>query len=149
MLRSFAQSRGGSRLPELLNAAFNPTIVFDQTAIPTYKRSPLPEGLNDSYLHQELAKLYLFTQGHPRRAAKLTPRKEQMILAQILSYLHPGEAEILVAVLTKSLTQCVPGLTAGIAKDAFPNLPYEVSPSKAKKDKAPHASSKKHSAVAG
>jgi hypothetical protein len=138
ILRNFAMSRGGSRLPEFLNAAFNPAVKFDITRIPNYKPSPLPEGLNDTYLHQELAKIHLFIENHPRRAAKLTEKKEQSILTQILSYLHKDEAAILVALLQKSVSSQVRGLTASVAKEAFPTLPFEVPtniPQKKKKSK--------------
>lgn len=127
ILRDFSISRGGSRLFTFLDAAFNPAIKFDVTKIPNYTPSPLPEGLNDAYLHQELSKLYLFIENHPRRAAKLTERKEQSILAQVLSYLHPGEAKLLVALLQKKVSEQVRGLTPALAKEAFPQLPFEIS----------------------
>lgn len=127
ILRNFALSRGGSRLPEFLNMAFNPAVKFDITKVPDYKPSPLPEGLNDSYLHQELAKIYLFIEGHPRRVTKLPEKKEQSILTQILCYLHPEEAKIFIALVQKKLSECVPGLTASLAKEAFPTLPYVLS----------------------
>lgn len=126
ILRNFSLSRGGSRLPEFLNAAFNPAVKFDVSKIPTYTPSPLPEGLNDTYLHQELAKLYLFIEGHPRRATKLPEKKEQTILTQILSYLHKDEADLFAALLQKKVSEKVRGLTARVAKEAFPGLPFEV-----------------------
>lgn len=126
ILRNFAMSRGGSRLPEFLNAAFNPAVKFDISQIPNYKPSVLPAGINDSYLHGELARLYIFIDGHPRRAGKLTPKKEQSILTQILSYLHKDEAAIFSALLQKKVSEHVHGLTARIAKEAFPTLPFEV-----------------------
>lgn len=126
ILRTFSMSRGGSRLPEFLNAAFNPAVKFDITKVPVYTPSSLPAGLNDTYLHQELGKLYLFVEGHPRRVAKLTEKKEQTILTQILSYLHSEEAKILSALLQKKIPECVNGLTAAMAKEAFPTLPFEL-----------------------
>lgn len=126
ILRNFAMSRGGSRLPEFLNAAFNPAVKFDITKIPDYKPSPLPAGLNDTYMHAELSKLYLFIEGHPRRAGKLIEKKEQSILTQILSYLHAEEARLFVALLEKKVPQHVRGLTASLAKEAFPTLPFDV-----------------------
>lgn len=126
ILRNFSMSRGGSRLIMFLDAAFNPNIKFDITKIPTYKPSPLPAGLNDSYLHQELQKLYLFIENNPRRASKLPEKKEQSILAQILSYLHEEEAQLLIALLQKRVSQHVRGLTASLAKEAFPTLPFDV-----------------------
>lgn len=138
ILRNFAMARGGSRLTHFLNAAFNPAVKFDITKVPTYKPSNLPEGLNDSYLHQELSKLYLFIEGHPRRATKLPEKKEQSILTQILCYLHPEEAQILTSLLTKTVASQVKGLTAKLAKEAFPQLPYaiteESTPETSKKD---------------
>lgn len=143
ILRNFAMARGGSRLPEFLNAAFNPAIKFDITKIPTFTPSPNPEGLNDAYLHQELAKLYLFIEGHPRRVTKLPEKKEQTILTQILSYLHKDEADLFSALLQKKVSERVRGLTAHVAKEAFPTLPFEVAggsdvPKKKKKVSVKH-----------
>ena len=126
VLQQFTMTRGGSRLPEFFNNAFNPGVVFDISGVPSYKASNLPEGLNDSYLHQELPKLYIFITGHPRRKAKLTLKKEQAILAQTLSYLHAAEAKILVAMIEKKLPALVPGMTAKVAKEAFPGLPFTL-----------------------
>lgn len=147
ILRNFSMERGGSRLPEFLNAAFNPMVKFDISKIPTYKPSDLPAGLNDTYLHQELSKLYLFIEGHPRRVTKLPEKKEQSILTQILCYLHQDEAKILTSLLTKSLSTHVKGLTATLAKEAFPNLPYTVNEPESsvsgKKDKKSRGTNKK------
>lgn len=126
ILRNFAMSRGGSRLPEFLNAAFNPTVKFDISQIPKYKPSLMPAGMNDTYLHGELSRLYIFIDGHPRRISKLTEKKEQTILTQILSYLHPEEAKILCALLQKKVPECIHGLTASVAKEAFPTLPFDL-----------------------
>lgn len=131
ILRTFALSRGGSRLPEFLNLAFNPQVVFDVSTIPVYKPSVLPEGLNDAYLHQELGKLYLFIQDHPRRVKKLPEKKEQMILRQILSYLHASEAAVLVALFQKKISTHVSGLTASLSKEAFPQLPFVIEEKRA------------------
>jgi hypothetical protein len=145
ILRNFAMSRGGSRLPEFLNMAFNPAVKFDITKVPDYKPSPLPEGMNDTYLHQELGKIYLFIEGHPRRVSKLPEKKEQSILTQILCYLHPGEAKIFKSLLEKKLPDCVKGLTASLAKEAFPTLPYTLTsePTPTPKEKKKRGAHKK------
>lgn len=113
---------GSLQFKEMLNFVFNPGIKFDITEIPEYKVSPLPEGLNDLYLHQVIPRLYVFIPVHTKYKTKLQPRRAQGILIQFLEGLHKDEAKILEKIVTKKLD--VKFLTAKCAKDAFPDLPY-------------------------
>jgi hypothetical protein len=106
---------------ELLNYAFNPKIQFDISGIPTYKPSVMPAGLNDTYLYLEVNKLYLFIPVHKKYYVKLPPKKEQAILSNVLSKLHPEEAKILIAIMQKKLK--IDGLTVKLVKEAFPDIP--------------------------
>jgi len=109
---------------EFLNYAFNPRIKFDLHAIPTYKPSVDPAGLSITSLNNEMRRLYIFIQGHPKRTGKLDPKKEARILYALLISLHADEAKLLVGLLQKNLG--VKYLTAKLVKEAFPGMPFEV-----------------------
>lgn len=110
---------------EFLNYAFNPKVRFDIAQIPDYKPSTAPAGLNYTTLNNEMRRLYIFIVGHPRRTAKLNPRKEKQILNALLGSLHKDEAELLVKLFRRMLD--IKSLTAKIVKEAFPAIPFEVS----------------------
>lgn len=109
---------------EFLNYAFNPRINFEITKIPDYKPAPEPAGLNYMNLSNEMRRLYIFIIGHPKRSAKLDPRKEERILSALLGSLHKDEAALLVGLFQKKLG--VKYLTAKLVKEAFPTMPFEV-----------------------
>jgi len=109
---------------EFLNYVFNPKIKFDIMEIPSYRPSPQPAGLCFSTLSNEIRRLYIFIEGHPKRAAKLDAKKEQRILVALLESIHKGEAELLVKCFNKDLD--VRYLTARLVKEAFPEIPFVV-----------------------
>lgn len=121
ILRSFSATRHGSRLPYFLFLSLSPKIKFDIEKYPEYKPSKLAPGMNDTYIHNELSKVYLFIDHHPRRIHKLTQKREQAILTQIFESLHADEAVIFKAMMTKTLSNIVKGLTPSFAKEIFPN----------------------------
>lgn len=113
---------------EFLNYAFNPNIKFEVSKIPAYKPSIDPAGLTISTLGNEMRRLYIFIQGHPKRTAKLDPKKEERLLYTLLISLHKDEAALLVGLINKNLG--IKYLTANIVKEAFPQMPWTVETTK-------------------
>jgi hypothetical protein len=111
---------------EFLNYAFNPKIMFDITEIPTYTPSTDPAGLSITSLSNEMRRLYVYIQGHPKRTVKLDPKREKRLLSILLSTLHKDEADLLVKLFHKKLE--IRYLSARIVKEAFPTLPFTVEP---------------------
>jgi len=109
---------------EFLNYAFNPKIHFDITQIPDYKPAVEPAGICYSNLSNEMRRLYIFIVGHPKRTAKLDPRKEARILNALLGSIHKEEAALLVKCFKKDLD--IRYLTPSLVKEAFPTLPFEL-----------------------
>ena len=107
------------RFREFLWYLFSPDVKFD-VEIPNYKPSSEPAGLNMSYLHMEITKLYRFIENHPKRPAGLFGKKQQNLFIGILESLHKDEAEILVKLTSKDLK--VKYLTENIVKEAFPGI---------------------------
>lgn len=107
---------------EFLNYAFNPKIVFDIGTIPTWKPAVEPAGLCYSTLTNEMRRLYIFIEGHPKRTAKLDAKKEARILYTLLSSIHKDEAILLAKCLKKDLA--IPYLTALLVAEAFPTMPF-------------------------
>ena len=116
------QKYGTFNFKEFLNYAFNPRIKFDVKGIPPYKPSIMPVGLSESYLHHEVRKLYMFIPVHSKYRAKLNEHREQTILRDVLSALHPTEADLLIKTIQKTLK--VKNLTPGLIKKAFPEMPF-------------------------
>jgi hypothetical protein len=113
------QKYGSLAFQEFLCATFHPQITFD-VGVPQYRPSIEPAGLNYSYLHNEMSKMYRFIVNHPKRSANLTGKKQTQLLVVILESLHKDEAELLVKMFKKDLG--VKYLTLQIVREAFPNL---------------------------
>jgi len=76
-------------------------------------------GLSPAQLSTQIRKLYLFRKGDPT-AEKLTPRKREELLIQLLESLEPREAEVVMGIFNKDLG--VRGLDYKFVKEAFPKL---------------------------
>jgi hypothetical protein len=113
------QKNGTNPFQEFLLATFHPQVTFD-VEVPNYRPSPEPAGLNYSYLHNEMSKMYRFIVGHPKRSPNLTGKKQSQLLVVILESLHKDEAELLVKMFKKDLD--IKYLTAQIVRESFPNL---------------------------
>lgn len=113
------QKNSSIAFEEFLLATFHPQIKFD-VEIPAYRPSVEPAGLNYSYLHSEMNKMYRFIVGHPKRSENLTGKKQTQLLVVILEALHKDEAELLVKMIKKDLG--VKYLTLQIVREAFPKL---------------------------
>jgi hypothetical protein len=110
---------------EFLNYAFNPKIHFDISQIPNYRPAVEPAGVCYSNLSNEMRRLYIFVVGHPKRSVKLDAKKEARILNALLGAVHKEEAALLVKCFKKDLE--VKFLTARLVKEAFPELPFEIT----------------------
>jgi hypothetical protein len=84
-----------------------------------FKIKEIPNGMGYAQLSVELRKLYLFRKGEPT-AQRLTPRKQNEILLQLLESLEPREAEVVIGIFRKD--QGVKGLDYKFVKEAFPKL---------------------------
>lgn len=98
---------------------FSPNIEFD-VEVPKYRIAPEPAGLNFTYLHVEIDKMYRFIKNHPGRPDNLAPEKQKQLLLVILESLFKDEAELLVKAIKKDLD--VNFLTPSIVSEAFPDL---------------------------
>ena len=76
-------------------------------------------GLTFDSLHHQLRKLYMFRIGDST-AEKLTDRKQQELLFQMLNALEPREAEIILGIFQKD--QHIRGLDYKFVKEAFPQM---------------------------
>lgn len=107
------------RLREFFWYVFSDQVKFD-VKVPDYKPAVEPAGLNMSYLHMEIPKLYRFVINHPKRTPGLQGIKQQNLLIGILESIHKDEAELLVKTINKDLK--VKYLTSNIVKEAFPGI---------------------------
>jgi hypothetical protein len=107
------------RFKSFLFYAFSSNIKFD-VEIPTYRDAVEPAGLNHTYLHNEVDKMYLFIKDHPARPDGLTPEKQKQLLLVILESLYKDEAALMVKMMNKNLS--VSNLTKKIILEAYPDL---------------------------
>jgi len=63
--------------------------------------------------------MYVFSEGNST-AEKLTPKRREELLSQILDSIEPREAEIILGIFQKDLG--IKGLDYKFVKEAFPNL---------------------------
>lgn len=114
------QRNSSYALKNVLQGTFSPNISFVFNKIPDYKASDAPAGLGYTSIHQELSRAYLFQENNPKVDPNLSMKRKEELLIQILEALEAREAEIYANMLLKK--QRVKGLTASVAKQAFPEL---------------------------
>ena len=107
------------RFREFLWYVFSPEVKFDVT-VPKYKPSVEPAGLNMSYIHMEVPRLYRFVINHPKRPAGLHGKKQENLFIGILESVHKSEADLLVKMVKKDLG--IKYLTDKIIEEAFPGI---------------------------
>jgi hypothetical protein len=109
-------------LIEVLRLTFHPNFQWYVEDMPENYIVPMDTklpGLGRTQLSTDLRKLYLFQKGHPT-ADKLSSRKRNELLIQMLETLEPREAEVVAGIFRKD--QCVNGLDYQFVKEAFPHL---------------------------
>lgn len=107
-------------LQNVLQLALHPDIKFLIDKAPKYKPDDSPAGLSYSSIHQELGRIYLMLEGHPRIPENLTQQRREQILVQMLEALEAKEAEVFMNMILKKLK--VKGLDAKTVREAFPGL---------------------------
>lgn len=108
-------------LVDVLRLTFHPDFQWKVKELPDNYRIPndvLP-GITFDSLHHQLRRLYMFRQ-NDLTAEKLTEKKRQELLFQILNSLEPREAEIIMGIFRKD--QGVKGLDYKFVKEAFPQM---------------------------
>ena len=113
------RKHGDKSFQLLMFYAFSPDIVFDAT-VPEYRAAKEPAGLNHMYLHSEVNRLYNFIVGHPKRAAGITTKKQQQLLAIMLESLFVEEAKLLADIISRKFK--VKSLDIKILKETYPHI---------------------------
>ena len=111
---------GDERFKFFLQLIFNPAIQFDIHMPDMYRPAKEPAGLNYTYLHNEMPKMYRFIKGHPMRPPEFTAERTKQPLLVMIESLHRDEAAIIVKVLQKDFK--LKHLTHTLVKEAFPDL---------------------------
>lgn len=107
-------------LVEVLKFTFHPGFKWKVNDFPdNFKPSHNIPGLSPCQLSTEIRKLYMFQEGNPV-AEKLTPKKRQELLLQLLESIEFREAEVVNGIFKKD--QGVKGLDYKFVKEAFPEL---------------------------
>ena len=108
-------------LVNVLQLTYHPDFKWKVKELPENYKMPtdmLP-GITYDSLNAQLKRLYMFREGD-NTAEKLSKRRSEEILLQILESLEPREAEVILGIFQKDLG--VKGLDYKFVKEAFPNL---------------------------
>lgn len=108
-------------LVDVLQLTFHPQFEWKIKELPEKYKVPsdvLP-GITYDSLNSQLRRLYLFRVGDPT-AEKITDRRREELLIQMLESLEPRESEVLLGIFQKDLG--VKNLDYKFVKEAFPNL---------------------------
>ena len=108
-------------LVDVLKLTFHPAYVWKVTELPHNYKVPtdvLP-GITHDNLNSQLRRLYMFLQGN-ETAEKLTDKRRNELLIQMLESIEPRDAEIILGIFQKD--QHVKGLTYNFVKEVFPQL---------------------------
>jgi hypothetical protein len=106
-------------LVTFLQLAFDPRIKFTVKEIPKYKPQGHLPGMGYSTMGPALKKAYLFIEGHPRRP-NLTPKKQDVLLIQLLEGLEDREAVAYSLMLQKKVD--IPYLTPKLIEKTFQGI---------------------------
>lgn len=105
------------RFREFLRYSFDPQVEFDVVLPEKYRPAVEPAGLNYSYMHIEIPRLYRFIKNHPKRPAAYGGKKQTQDILVLLESLHKDEAVLLVKMIQKNLG--VKYLTEKIIEEAY------------------------------
>jgi hypothetical protein len=108
-------------LVDVLMLTYHPDYQWLVKEMPNNYKTPsnTKPGISSVQLSTEMRKLYLFRKGEVT-AEKLSPRKRNELLIQLLESLEPREAEVVIGIFRKD--QGVNGLNYKFVKEAFPKL---------------------------
>ena len=107
-------------LRQVLYYTYHPKAQWHISEFPKdYVKPDTLPGISLNQLGTELRKLYLFRKGDST-AEKLSPKKQNELLIQLLESLEPREAEVIIGIFKKD--QGVKGLTYNFVKEAFPQM---------------------------
>ena len=115
-----AQSKNHAFM-EIIRMNFDPNFVgFDlPEGAPPYERDEKqPYGYADSNISANIRKLYIFFNDY----TKITKKKKEFMFQGVLESLHFREADLLVAVKDKVLSDLFPDITEAAVREAFPTL---------------------------
>jgi hypothetical protein len=115
------QKNLSTTLVKVLEMAYHPQIQWKVNELPHNYRLPtdtLP-GITYDSLDSQLRRMYMFNVGN-ETAEKLTSKRQEELLSQILDSIEPREAEIILGIFQKDLG--VKGLDYKFVKEAFPNM---------------------------
>lgn len=106
---------------KILKHMFDKEIKYAVKKIPNYRPSAAPLGLEDTYLEKEMKDIHLFYSD-----TKLTDKRMEIVLIQILESVNHREAEILSKIIMGKMK--VPGLTERLVREIYPDLLPLVEP---------------------
>ena len=119
------QDNGAGEIQTILQGAFHPNVIFDlPTGAPPYKADTGPAGQQQTPLHKHIPNLLKCVRGKGGldENDRYTRLRRENTFLRILEIAHEKDAEILVAMKDKKLSDLYPSLTASLVRKAFPAI---------------------------
>lgn len=105
-------------LKTLIQGNFDAKIVLDfPEGAPPYKKDQSPAGMQPARIDASIKMLGKLVVGNP-----LPKMRKEMLFVQLLEGIHVEDAELIIAMKDKRLTDICPTLTRKVAEKAFPKL---------------------------
>jgi hypothetical protein len=105
-------------LKTLLQGNFDPKIKISlPEGAPPYRKDQAPAGLQMARIDNSIKMLGNLVVGNP-----LPQMRKEMLFVQLLESVHEKDAEIIIAMKDKTLSDLFPVLTAKLVNKAFPKL---------------------------
>jgi len=102
----------------LLQGNFDPQIKIDlPEGSPPYKKDQGPAGIQPARIDNAIKMLGNLIVGNP-----LPKMRKEILFIQLLESIHAEDAELVIAMKDKTLSDLFPCLTAKLVKKAFPAL---------------------------
>lgn len=116
---AFLQKHYSSALQKVIEYAINPAYEFALPPGSVPYKTEVNFG-NENNLYTEVKRIYLFTKnGNPN----LKQMRREMLFIDLLGYVHPKDAELLIAMKDKQWPY--KGLTKAVLKEAMPTIALE------------------------
>jgi hypothetical protein len=133
--REYLKDNYSVALITILKGGFDESVTWNlPKGVPPYRKDDAPKGLEPTtlYRQQKMFGKYFMKGG---RGDSLTPVKREGMFINMLECLHPDEAELVLAMVSKEgLTGRYKGITLKLVQDTFPALIPVVKKPKAEKE---------------
>ena len=107
-------------LQDVLKINFHPAVKLNlpEGAPPFKREKAVPTGLAETNLYREMRRFYTWISPPPN----LTKTKSEILFIQMLEAINLKEAELVIAIKDRKLTDIYPAVTEDLVRETFPGI---------------------------